>query len=126
MLNTRGFNPVRLMVDLHKMLASSETSFPGAEVDLSGAGDHLNKIDSKIRYIKEMARSVVAGLPFRLGKARAKDLIRYAVSRVNIKSTSSLNDSTCPSVRFTGLKPEFKKEFGLAFGGYVEAYVTTP
>jgi hypothetical protein len=121
-LQTRGFNPVKLMVDPHKTLALLETSFPGIEVDLSGAGDHLNKVDSKIRRIKETARSMIAGLPFRIGKPRAKDLITYAVSRVNVKTTSSLNNCTCPRVRFTGLKPEFKNEIGLSFGDYVEVY----
>jgi hypothetical protein len=122
MLQIRGFNPIRLMVNPHKMLTALETSFPGTEVDLSGAGDHLSKIDSKIRRVKEAAWSIVAGLPFKLGRARAKDLVTYAVSRVNMKSTSGLNDCTCPSVRFTGLKPEFKNEFGLAFRDYVEVY----
>jgi hypothetical protein len=121
-LKTRGLNMVKLMVDPHKTLALLETSFPGIKVDLSGAGDHLNKVDSKIRRIKETARSVVAGLPFRIGKPRAKDLITCAVSRVNLKTTSSLNDCTCPRVRFTGLKPEFKNEFGLSFRDYTKAY----
>jgi hypothetical protein len=115
-LQTRGFNLVKLMVDPHKTLALLETSFPGIEVVLSVTGDHLNKVDSKIRCIKETARSLVAGLPFRIGKPKANDLITYAVSRVNVKTTSSLNDCTCPRVRFTGLKPEFKNEFGLSFG----------
>ena len=46
----------------------------------------------------------------------------YAVSRMNIKSTSSLLGGDCPRVRFTGVKPDFKSEFGLSFGDYVEAY----
>jgi hypothetical protein len=41
---------------------------------------------------------------------------------MNVRRTSALTDNVCPRVRFTGVKVDFKKEFGLAFGDYVEAY----
>jgi len=92
------------------------------ELDISGAGDHLDKVDSKVRRIKEPMRSVIAGLPYSLSRDRVKDLVTYAVSRTNVKSMSSLNHGECPRVRFTGMKPDYKSKFGLAFGDYVEDY----
>jgi hypothetical protein len=35
---------------------------------------------------------------------------------------TSLEGNVCPKVLFTGRPLEFKKEFRLAFGDYVEAY----
>jgi len=121
-LRSRGFEPRRIYVDPHKAFKGLEGSFPGIEVDTSGAGDHLNMVDTKIRRLKELMRAVIAGLPFKLGKDRVKDLIMYAASRTNVKSTQGLVSSESPRVRFTGVKPDFKAEFGLAFGDYVEAY----
>jgi len=68
------------------------------EIDPAGAGDHLDEIDMKIHRLKELMRSVVAGLPYTLGKDLVKDLV------------------------FTGYKPDFKTELSLAFGDYVEVY----
>ena len=97
-------------------------SYPGVEIDPAGAGDHLNMIDTKIRRVKEIMRSVIAGLPYKLAKERIKDLTTYAVNRTNLKSSQGLISNESPCVRFTGIKPDFKAEFGLSFGDYVEAY----
>jgi hypothetical protein len=121
-LRSRGFEPNRIHVDHHKSLVALQTSFPGVEVDVSGAGDHLSKVDIKIRRLKEMMRSIVAALPFKLSRERLKDLAIYAVSRMNLRRTASLMDGECPKVRFTGSKPDFKSELGLSFGQYVEVY----
>jgi hypothetical protein len=121
-LRSRGFEPRRVLVDPHSPLVKLRGSYPGVEVDPVGAGDHLDKIDSKIHRVKEVARSVVAGLPYKLPQKHVKDLITYTVSRVNLRSTSALNTQACPRVRFTGYRPNFKSELGLAFGDYVEVY----
>jgi len=119
---SRGFEPKRLYIDPHKSLVALQTSFPGVEVDITGAGDHLDKVDIRIRFLKEMMRSIIAGLPFRLGRDWLKGLVTYAVSRMNLRSTLALNDMECPRIRFTRARPEYKSELGLCFGDYVEAY----
>jgi len=119
---SRGFEPKRLYIDPHKSLVALQTSFPGVEVDITGAGDHLDKVDIRIRCLKEMMRSIIAGLPFRLGRDWLKGLVTYAVSRMNLRSTLALNDMECPRIRFTRARPEYKSELGLCFGDYVEAY----
>lgn len=122
MLQSKGFEPRKIYIDLYKSLVSLQTSFPGVEIHITGAGDHLDKKFIRIRRLNEMMRSIVAGLPFRLGKDRLKDLVTYAVSRMSLRSTLFLNDVECPRVRFTGARPEYKFELGLSFGDYVEAY----
>ena len=41
-LRSRGFEPRRICVNPHKPLQSLRGSFPGTDIDVSGAGDHLN------------------------------------------------------------------------------------
>jgi len=101
-LHSRGFEPRRILVDPHKTLISLQIAFPGVEIDRAGAGDHLDKVDIKIRWLKEDLPSVVAGLPYHVSKDRLKDFVTYAVSRANLHSTIALNDGECPRVSFTG------------------------
>jgi hypothetical protein len=121
-LRSRGFEPTHIYVDPQRGLEALQGSFPGVEVDTSGAGDHLVMVDTRIRRIKEIMRAVIAGLPYRLHHDRMKDLAKYAVNRTNLKSTQGLISKESPRVRFTGRKPAYKAEFGLSFGDYVESY----
>jgi len=89
-LCSRGFEPKVVYVDPQSGLKSLQGSFPGIEIDVSRAGDHLDKLDTKTRRLKELMRSVVAGLPYKLKRDSVKDLVMYAVSRTNLKSTSAL------------------------------------
>jgi hypothetical protein len=82
----------------------------------------LDRIDTKIRWVKELMKSVVSGLPFKLPKERIKDLVTYAVGRLNLRNTEMLVSQECPRVRFTGQRPEYSSKQALAFGDYVEAY----
>jgi hypothetical protein len=122
LLRSRGFKVRWVLVDPHKSLVGLAGSFPGTVIDAGGAGDHLDKVDAKIRRIKELMRAIIAGLPYHLPKARVKDLATYVVSRLNVRQTSALVVNVCPHVKFTGVKVDFKKEFGIAFGDYIEAY----
>jgi len=121
-LRSRVFEPTKFYVDPHKSLSALKGAFPGIEIDDCGAGDHLDKVETRIRRIKEIVRLIIAGLPYCLPRERLKDLITYAVSRIILKQTASLIDNVSPRVKFTGVKPGFDAEFGLAFGDYVEAY----
>jgi hypothetical protein len=121
-LRSCGFNGRKITVDPHKSFEALQGSFPGVEIDPSGTGDHLDRIDTKIRRVKELMRSMVSGLPYRLPKDRVKDLVTYAVGRLNLRSTEMLISAECPRVRFTGQRPEYSSELALAFGDYVEAF----
>ena len=120
-LRTFSFDVRLVRVDPLKALAGLRGSFPGVEIDISGAGDHLPEVDIKIRRVKGIARSVIASLDWNLPKALVNDLITYCVSRINVRTTSALMGQECPRVRLTGRKMDYKKEFKLAFGDYVEA-----
>jgi hypothetical protein len=122
LLRSRGFDTNLVIVDPQKSLLALEGSFLGVEINGTGAGDHLAKVDAKIRRIKETARSILVGLPYTLPPNRVKDLVTYVVNRLNTRRTSALNDNVCPRSKFTGRKIDYKREFMLGFGDYVEAY----
>ena len=91
------------------------------EVQPTGAGDHLPKLDIRIRRLKEMARSVLSALDYKLPISFVNQLVPFCVSHLNVQTTSCLTGNWCPRVRMTGRKVDFKKEYALTFGDYVEA-----
>jgi len=127
LLKSRGFEPRIVYTDPHSTFRSMTQEFPGTEIDVGGANDHVAKVDAKIRRIKEMemARKVKAGLPWELPGQLFKDLVTYAVSRINIHRTTALSENVYPRVLFTGMPIDYKRELLLAFGDYIEAYKGT-
>ena len=92
-------------------------------IDIVGAGDHLHKVDARIRRLKEMMRCVIDDLPYSLPVLRRDDLVIYVTSRKNSRKTKALSDNVSPRVKFTGLKVNYQKEYEIDFGDYVEAYI---
>jgi hypothetical protein len=108
LLRSFGFDVSLVVVDPQKSIESLKGSFPGTEIDASGAGDHMPKVDAKIRWIKEACRSILASLPYELPRNRIKDLVTYAVNRLNTWRTKALKDNVCPRSRMTGRKIDYK------------------
>jgi hypothetical protein len=102
-----------------------QRDFPGVEVDVGGARDYVPKVDAKIRRLKEVYRAVKSGLQWQLPESLVKDLVAYAVSRINIQRTSALSENIVPRVAFTGMPVQYQKELRFAFGDYVEAHEGT-
>ena len=119
-LRGKGFNPVRVHCDPQSSLAALQGRFPGTEIDVQGAGDHLAIIDNKIRRVKEMIRCIHCDLPWPLPDDRVPDLVAYAVSRANLRRTAAAVDNVAPRVAMTGRKIRASRELGLAFGDYCE------
>ena len=57
-----GFDVRIVFVDPFKALVGLRGSTSGVEIQPTGAGDHLPKLDIRIRRLKEMARAVLSGL----------------------------------------------------------------
>jgi hypothetical protein len=51
-----------------------------------------------------------------------KDLVAYAVSRINIRRTTVINLNVCPRVLSTGMRINYKKELELVLGDYVKVH----
>jgi hypothetical protein len=73
-----------------------QRDFPGVEVDVGGARDYVPKVVIKIQCLKEVYRAVKSGLQWQLPVSLVKDLVAYAVSRVNIQRTSALSENIAP------------------------------
>ena len=119
-IQTRGFHPTLLHLDPQKGFAKLEVSIPGLEVDIGGAGDHMNVLDVEVRHLKEVFRSVHSSLPWKQPEWLNKDLVSYVVSRKNLRGSSTSVVSA--RVKFTGRKPDFKKELSIGYGDYCECY----
>jgi len=124
-LRSRGFEPTIVNADPHSTFRSTQRDFPGVEVDVGGARDYVPKVDAKIRRLKEVYRAVKSGLQWQLPGSLVKDLVAYAVSRVNIQCTLVLSENIAPRVAFTGMPVKYQKELRFAFGDYVEAHEGT-
>jgi len=89
-------------------------------VNCTGAGDHVPKLDARIRRLKKLIRSVVSGLSFKVPENLVQDLVLYAVNRMNTRKSNGSVSTEAPRVKFTGRKVNYKREFTLSFGDYVE------
>ena len=90
----------------------------GIELDISGAGGHVARIERKIQMIKERARCHMTGrLPFTLTSLGISMLVLYCVSRLNFQKSGVTG--TCPREEFSGRRVDGAKDFRAAFGDYV-------
>jgi hypothetical protein len=85
LLQSKGFKPIRVYVDPQSALKSLETKFPNVSIDVAGTKDYVPKADIKIRRIKERYRSIKTSLAWNLPMILVKDLVAFAVSRMNIE-----------------------------------------
>jgi hypothetical protein len=74
------------------------TKFENVSMDVRGAGDYMPNDDTKIQRIKEQFRSNKGGLAWNLPPNLVKDLVAYAVSRINSIRSASINQSVAPKV----------------------------
>ena len=95
------------------------TNFPEAPL-ICGAGDHLPKLDATMRRVKETYQCIQSDLQWKIPLCLQDNVVKYYVSRLHARRTKALNTKICPRVRMTGRKINYQKEFGLAFGNYVE------
>jgi hypothetical protein len=121
MLQNRGFLPTTIYADPQSGMKNLVCAIPGIEIDISGAGDHMDLLDVRISHLKEVIRSTYAGLPFKQPSKLDSDLVKYCVSRKNLISA---NGGMCPRVLFTG-RHVHAKELSITYGSYVECYNPT-
>jgi hypothetical protein len=100
----------------------------GIEVDISGAGGHVSRIERRLRVIKERSRAHLHGrLPYALSILALSFLILFSVSRLNCQHTSTRPGGLTPREAFTGQRVAADKDFRVAFGDsvlYTEPYTS--
>ena len=102
LLQSKCFVVSRVELDSERGLLALGNKFPGNDIDVVGAGDHLPNINAVIRRVKEICRNINASLPFKLPKIKANILVTYVVNQKYTRRTRVLNDNMCPREWFTG------------------------
>ena len=96
----------------------------GVDVDISGAGGHIARVERRIRVIKERLRAHVSyHLPFTLSSVGVVMCVLYVVSRLNYEPYGERDYGPGPREAFIGRKPDGERDFRCAFGDYVQCTV---
>ena len=85
-------------------------------------GGHVVKVERLIQQVKEICRTTVSGLAFRLAKNLVKWLAVYAMVRRNHTPTVNLVGDLLPVENLTGMMVDFQKQLALGFGDYCQIY----
>ena len=114
MLGSQGFKTSVIMSDGEGAVVTlvDELGKLGVDVDISGAGGHVARIERRIRVIKERLRAYVSHhLPFTLSSVGIAMCVLYVVSRLNYEPSEEREWGPCPREAFIGRKPDGKRDF---------------
>ena len=98
----------------------------GIEVDVSGAGGHVSRVEHRIRTIKEQnqVRAYMSHkLPFTLTALGIAMLVLFCVSRLNYQTSDTRRGDECPRVAFSGRQVDASLDYRVGFGQYVQSTV---
>ena len=98
----------------------TELNLLGVEVDISGAGGHVPRVERRIQLVKERVRAYSHYLPFTMPLLVLSMCVLYVVSRLNYMPRGGGASSR---EFFLGRKPDAKRDFRCAFGEYVMSTV---
>ena len=94
-----------------------ELNMLGIEVDISGAGGHVARIERKIQTVKERLRAYISHqLPFTLTYLGVAMLVLFCVSRLNYQVSGIGGMTESPRVIFSGRQTDGKMDFRAGFG----------
>jgi hypothetical protein len=125
-LGSQGFKTSVIMSDGEGAVVTlaDELGKLGVDVDISGAGGHVARVERRIRVIKERIRAHVSYLlPFTLSSVGIVMCVLYVVSRLNYEPYGEREWGPSPREAFIGRKPDGKRDFRCAFGDYVQCTV---
>ena len=122
-LASQNFKTPLLMVDGEGSISKiiSELNSMGVEVDVSGAGGHVKRVERRIQVVKERVRTHTHYLPYTLPLIALSMCVLYCVSRLNYQPTHVRDGGVSPRETFLGRKSDAKRDFRCAFGDYVMA-----
>ena len=94
------------------------------EVNLSGAGGHIARIERRIRMIKERIRSHICGrLPFALTINGLSMLALYCISRISYQHSGTRPGGVTPREAFSGQRVAGNRDLRVVFGDYCQCTV---
>jgi hypothetical protein len=120
-LSSQNFKTRLIMTDGEGAIAKliTELNALGIEVDISGAGGHVARVERRIQVLKERVRTHRHHLPFTPSLLVLLMLILYCVSRLNYEPSSVRGWTASLRELFSGRKADAKRNFRCGFGDYV-------
>ena len=126
MLSSRNFATRLIMSDGEGAIGAikEELNSLGLEVDVSGAGGHVARIERKIQTVKERVRAYMSHqLPFTLTTLGVAMLVLFCVSRLNYQTSGTGYRDESPRVSFSGRQVNQLLDFRAAFSEYAQCTV---
>ena len=126
-LASRGFSAPVIMSDGEGAIGAliDELRVLGIEIDISGAGGHVSRIERRIQVVKERVRAHMCHhLPFTLTNLGITMCAMYCVSRLNYEPSGTRVGGESSRSLFLGRNAVGTLDFRCAFGDYVQC--TTP
>ena len=105
-LASQNFKTPLLMVDGEGSISKiiSELNSIGMEVDVSGAGGHVKRVERRIQVVKERVRTHTHYLPYTLPLIALSMCVLYCVSRPNYQPTHVRDGGVSPRETFCELR----------------------
>lgn len=101
-----------------------ELNLLGLEVDVSGAGGHVARIERKIQTVEGRVRAYISHhLPFTLTTLRIAMLVLFCVSRLNYQTSGKGYRDESLRVSFSGSQVNQLLDYRAAFGEYAQCTV---
>ena len=125
-LASRGFTSPVVMSDGEGSIGAmiDELRLLGIEIDISGAGGHVSRIERRIQVVKERVRAHMCHhLPFTLTNLGITMCAMYCVSRLNYEPSGARVGGESSRSLFLGRTVEGTRDFRCAFGDYVQCTV---
>ena len=125
-LLSQGYPTALIMSDGEKAVGKlrAQLNQLGIEVDISGAGGHVARVERRIRTVKERIRSYVSHhLPFAASTLILTMCALFCVSRLNFQNTAARPNGPSPRQAFTGRPADAAIDFRVGFGDYLLATV---
>jgi hypothetical protein len=129
-LKARNFSVSVIYSDGEGAIAKLKSQFNalGIEVDISGSGGHVSRVERRILVLKERVRAHLLGrLPFALNILGLSLLILFCIPRLNYQHTSTRTGGLTPREAFIGQRVAAEKDFRATFRDsviYTEPYST--
>jgi hypothetical protein len=116
-MQSQDFKAKLIISDGKEAVAKLKTKMNllGVEVDISGAGGHVARVERRIQVLRERMRSHVNVLPFALSLLCLSLLALYCVSRLNYEPSSTREWGASPRELFLGRKADAKRDFRCAY-----------
>jgi hypothetical protein len=92
------------------------------DVQIAGPETHIGRVEVAIKYLKQMARSIIASLDYKLSSSLIVWLIYHVASRSNFVPISTLSETITPREYMLGRQLDYKLDLQLKFGERVEVH----